>query len=227
MNARILAPLSLLAALLVPILSTSEAAAADPPEAGMAPAPPPAVMVPAPVLPPPDGARFRGGIAAEAGALIAPGLFTLGVAGIQGTLGAQINNMIGVYGVPNFDIVFGSVGGVNLSFAVMVDFTFDDNLTVGAGPDVGVFAAIGGSGGSGGSASAAGGALYGARLHFSWNPVISRNASGPRRKALSIGADVRLLGGGVGAATVSADGSSASAGTFVLSPQLTIGYTAF
>src|SRR4051812_43616540 len=65
---------------------------ASPP--GLAPAPPPA----------PDGARFRGGVAAEGGALIVPGVITLGVAGVQGQVGAQINNLIGVYAVPNFDI---------------------------------------------------------------------------------------------------------------------------
>ncbi len=224
MTLRSVARLSLLATLLLPVLATSEASAAEPQAA------PPAMPPPAMAPPPPeDGARFRGGIAAEAGALIVPGVVTLGVAGIQGQLGAQINNNFAVYAVPNFDIVFGALGGVNLSFAVMVDYTLDDNITFGIGPDVGLFAALGGSavGTSGTTVSAAAGALYGARLHFSWNPVISHSASGPKRKALAIGADVRLLGGGAGFASSDGTSATASVGSFVLSPQLTIGYQAF
>jgi hypothetical protein len=219
MTLRSVARLSLLAALLLPVLTTSEASAAEPQAAPPA-MPPPAMPPP----PPEDGARFRGGIAAEAGALIVPGVLSLGVAGIQGQLGAQINNNFAVYVVPNFDIVFGTVGGVNLAFAVMVDYTLDDNLTFGVGPDVGVFA---GFGGGDGTVSAAGGALYGARLHFSWNPVVSHNASKPRRKALAIGADLRLLGGDAGLASTNGSSSSAGGGTFLLSPQVTIGYQAF
>jgi hypothetical protein len=224
MNLRSVAHLSLMAALLLPVLATAEASAAEP--AAAAPAMPPPAMPPPAVAPPPpaDGARFRGGIAAEAGALVVPGVVTLGVAGIQGQLGAQINNNFGVYAVPNLDIVFGALGGVNLAFAVIVDYTLDDNLTFGIGPDFGLFGALGSGGGS---VAAAGGALYGARLHFSWNPVVSHDATRPRRKALAIGVDVRMLGGGAG--FVSTDGASgtASVGSFVLAPQLTIGYQAF
>ena len=230
MNLRSFAPLSVMAALLFPVLMTTQASAAEPQAAPpvMAPpgAPPPGMVL---VMPPPpaqDGARFRGGVAAEAGALIVPGIVTLGVAGIQGQLGAQINNNFGVYAVPSLDVVFGALGGVNLSFAVMVDYTLDDNITFGIGPDVGVFAAFGGGGGT---VSGASGALYGARLHFSWNPVIAKEASRPKRRALAIGADLRLLGGGTGfvSANTSSSGGTASVGSFVLSPQITIGYQAF
>lgn len=172
----------------------------------------------------PDGARFRGGVALEAGPMIIPGVGTLGIAGIQSQLGAQINNKFGVYAVPSLDVVFGSVGGINLAAAVLFDYTLDDSLTFGAGPDVGVFAAFGGGSGS---VSAAGGALYGARLHFTWNPVISRGPDGVRRKALTVGADVRLLGGGAGVASSNGESGSASASTFVLAPMLTVGYQAF
>lgn len=225
MNLRPVAHLSLMAALLLPVLATSEAMAAEPAAAAPMMPPPPGMSPPPPAPPPPeDGGRFRGGVAAEVGALIVPGVLSLGVAGIQGQLGGQINNNFGVYAVPNFDIVFGAVGGVNLAFAVIVDYTLDDNLTFGVGPDVGVFA---GFGGGGGTVSAAGGALYGARLHFSWNPVVSHNASKPRRKALAIGADLRLLGGGAGFASSNGSSASAGGGTFLLSPQVTIGYQAF
>jgi len=226
MMMRPLVPVSVLTALLVSMIATTAAAQEPPPAAPPAPAMAPA---PAPVLmmapPPRDGARFRGGVALEGGALIVPGIFSVGVAGIQGTMGVQINNLVGVYAVPSFDIVFGSVGGVNLGAAFMVDFTLlDDAITVGGGPDVDLFAAFGGGSGS---LTAVGGALYGARLHFGWNAVVSHDESRPRRKALTIGADVRLLGGGAGFATTTSTSASAGGGTFVLAPMLTVGYTAF
>jgi hypothetical protein len=154
-----------------------------------------------------------------------PGSFTVGVAGVQWQLGVQINNQIGVYVVPSLDAVFGSVGGVNLSAAVVADYTLNDDLTFGVGPDVGVFGAIGSS--SAGTVSGAGGALYGARLHFTWNPVLSRGANGIRRKALAVGMDLRLLGGGAGYASVSSSSGTASASTFVMAPMFTVGYQAF
>lgn len=138
------------------------------------------------------------------------------------------NNNWGVYAVPRFDVVFGVLGGVNLGAAIMVDYTLDDSLTFGVGPDLDLFGAIGGGGGT---VAAAGGALYGARLHFGWNPALSHETNRPRRKALTIGADMRLLGGGAGFVSISNTGSgttgSAAGGTFVLLPMLTIGYTAF
>lgn len=173
----------------------------------------------------PDGVRFRGGVALEAGPLIVPGSFTVGVAGVQGQLGVQINNEFGVYVVPSLDAVFGSVGGINLSAALLVDYTLHDDLTFGVGPDVGVFGAIGSS--SAGTLSGAGGALYGARLHFTWNPVLGRGPDGIRRKALAVGMDLRLLGGGAGYATVSSSSGTASASTFVMAPMFTVGYQAF
>lgn len=227
MKMRPLVPVSALTALLVSMIATTAAAQDAPP----APAAAPPGQAPVLMMPPPprDGARFRGGVALEGGSLIVPGIFSVGVAGIQGQMGAQINNMIGVYAVPSFDIVFGAVGGVNLGFAIMVDFTLlDDAITVGGGPDVDAFAAFGNSSST---VSAAGGALYGARLHFGWNPLVSHDDFKPRRKALTIGADVRLLGGGAGFASASTSPAgttgSAGGGTFVLSPMLTVGYTAF
>jgi hypothetical protein len=194
----------------------------------MAQPPPGMVLVPIEPPPPKDGGRFRGGVALEGGALIVPGIISVGVIGVQGQIGGQINNNWGVYAVPSLDVVFGSVGGVNLGAAVMVDYTLDDTLTFGVGPDTDIFGAIGGGSGTG---TAVGGALYGARLHFGWNPALSHETFRARRKALTIGVDMRLLGGGAGFATVTntANGTTGSAGggTFVLIPMLTIGYNAF
>ncbi len=227
MKVRSLAPASMLAALLVSLVSTTAFAADEPAPMAASPAggpPPGMVLVPIAPPPPADGARFRGGVALEGGALIVPGIFSVGVVGVQGQMGAQINNEFGVYAVPSFDVVFGAVGGVNLGFAIMVDYTLDDSLTFGVGPDVDAFAAFGGGGGT---VTAAGGALYGARLHFGWNPALSHETNRARRKALTIGVDVRLLGGGAGFASGSSSTSSAGGGTFVLAPMLTIGYNAF
>lgn len=192
-----------------------------PPDA-VAPPPTPAVE---PAAPKPDRARFRGGIGLEAGAVIVPGSYTVGAIGLQAPLGVQINNLIGVYALPNFDVIFGEAGGVQLGAAFIVDFTFDDQITVGVGPDLSLLAAFGGDSGS---LSGVGGALYGARLRFGWSPALSQDPVSARRKALTIGADLRLLGGAAGKATVNADGSgSASASTFALSPMATISYSAF
>ncbi len=224
MKVRSIIPVSVLASLLVSLAST--AALADEPAVAPAPmaTPPPGMVLVQTAPPVQDGGRFRGGFALEGGALIVPGAFSLGLAGFQGQLGGQINNNWGVYAVPSFDIVFGAVGGVNLGAAILVDYTLDDTLTFGVGPDVDAFLAFGGGGGS---VSAAGGALYGARLHFGWNPALSHETNRARRKALTIGADMRLMGGGVGGATVTNGGSSGSASTFTLMPMLTIGYNAF
>lgn len=228
MKVRSFAPASTLAVLLVSLVSaTAFADEPGPMAAPMAQPPPGMVLVQVAPPPPADGARFRGGFALEGGALIVPGVISVGVVGVQGQLGGQINNNWGVYAVPSFDIVFGAVGGVNLGFAVMVDYTLDDSLTFGVGPDLDLFGAIGGGGGT---VAAAGGALYGARLHFGWNPAISHE-SNRRRRAFTIGADMRLLGGGAGFVAVSNTSTrttgSAVGGTFVLLPMLTLGYNAF
>lgn len=173
-----------------------------------------------------DGPRFRGGISLEGGALL-PSHVALGAVGPQGQLGVQVDNLLGIYAVPAFDILFGPAGGVDLTFAVMADFTLlDDVLTVGGGLDSGVFAAIGGNGTS---AAAAAGAQYGVRGHAAWNALVTKGPNGIRRKALVVGLDLRFLVGPEGSETVTATGGSVSASThgFVFSPMVTVGYVAF
>jgi len=145
--------------------------------------------------------------------------------GAQGNLGVQVNDLIGIYAAPSLDIIFGDLGGVNLGTAVLVDFTFDDTIQIGVGPDIGAFAAIGGD--SSGIA-AAGGQLYGGRLHFAAFPLVGDGANGIRRKGLALGLDVRFLVGEVGFAALSSSGTaSATATDFILSPMAFIGYEAF
>jgi hypothetical protein len=175
-----------------------------------------------------DGVRFRGGIALDAGAFVFPGgvIPAVGLVGLQGTTGVQINNLVGIYVVPGFDIIFGDVGGVGLTAALMVDFTINHLFTVGVGPDVGAFAAIGVDAAAT-QGAAIGGANYGARLHFAVHPVVGH--SGVHRQAFTIGLDMRFLGGPSGQVAESGSGSSTSvsADGFIFSPYLTLGYSAF
>jgi len=220
-----------LSAALVTALLTATSAAQE------APPPPPPAAAPAPVPGPPpapaepvrkDGVRFRGGVALEGGGVLVPDIINLGLAGIQGQLGVQINNSFGVYIVPSFHVLFGSMGGIQVGAAAIFDYTFlDDLLTVGAGPDVAALAAFGLPQDGGIGVAAAGGSLYGARLHFAVNPVVGIGDNGIRRKALTIGVDLRLYGGGAGFVSDSTNGVSAKVADFVATPSLSIGYTAF
>lgn len=171
-----------------------------------------------------DRVRFRWGINAEGGPYVVADEFTLGLAGVNAGIGVQINNMIGIYALPQLDVIFGDVGGVHVGIGALVDFTIADWFSVGAGPDTGAFLAFGGGDGE---FSAAGGTMYGARFRAAFFPFLKHAEDSPKRKALAIGVDARLLTGDVGGATVSSNGSSASATDFVFIPLLTIGYQSF
>lgn len=197
---------------------------------------PPPGYGPPPVYVEMDGPRFRGGVSLNGGALIVPGVVNIGSIGVQGQLGVQINNQWGIYAIPSFDIIVGHVGGVGIGGGVLAEFTFPGiPISVGAGPEAGLFAAIGASSGCGttgqtGSVcttSTAGGALYGARFRFAFHPVIVRQ--GIRRKAFTIGADLRVLTGAFGATSENSTtvSSAASVNSLALSPAVFIGYTAF
>lgn len=183
-----------------------------------------------------DRARFRGGVSGEGGAIIIPtetasgeaSTVILGAAGVQGQIGVQINNLIGIYAVPSLDILFGEAGGLGVAAAILVDFTIEDMVSIGVGPDVGAFAAFGVTIGDANTTTFAGGANAGARIHLAVHPVVGIGENGIRRKAFSIGLDTRLLGGFSVAGSVGDDGETDSGATqFVFSPVLTIGYTAF
>ncbi len=162
-----------------------------------------------------DRVRFRGGVSAAGGVLVAPETdVALGTAGIQGEVGVQFNDFIGVSWVPQVDLGLGSgVGGLNLSTAVLLDINPIDFITLGIGPDVGVFAAVGND-------EAAAGANFGGRFRFQVHPLIIEGRHG-RRSALTVGADLRVLDGG----TLSS--SRYDTRGFVFQPMLTLGYTAF
>ncbi len=181
-----------------------------------------------------DGPRFRGGIDLEGGALLIPGAVSLGALGLRGETGVQINNNWGVYAEGSFDGMFGQLGGLGIGVGLLVDYTFDGlPISVGGGPELGVFAAIGDTtcppGGGGCTSSSEVGAFYGARLHFAYYPVMVRYAGRPRRRALALGFDLRMLDGAFGASNVNQTNTTAtvSVNSFALSPMLSIGYTAF
>lgn len=150
-----------------------------------------------------DGLRFRGGIALEGGGWFLSGI-SAGLVGLEGRLGAQINNMIGVYAQPEFSLGKGSFGTGLSSItgtagaSALVDFTFLDRI----------FVAAGGGGGYVGNAP-------GAMIHFRAGgyPVFARSGHHGRRKGLMIGLDMRVyVLKGYGA---------------VMSPMLGIGYEAY
>lgn len=227
-NSCLLALSAAFATALVSLTSAAQEEPPPPPPNAAAPAPAP-MPGPAPEPPKKDKARFRGGIAAEGGGLLVPGIINFGLAGIQGQLGVQINNEMGVYVVPSFDIVFGSMGGIHVGAAALFEYSFLDGLlSVGGGPEYAGFAAFGAGVGEGGvNVAAAAGSFYGGRLHFGVQPVIGIGDNGIRRKALAIGVDLRFYGGGAGLASSGTAGASAKVADFAFAPTLSIGYTAF
>lgn len=152
-----------------------------------------------------DGPRFRGGVALEGGGIFISG-YGLGLVGVEGRLGVQINNMIGVYAQPEFSLGGGKYGtgtgftGTAGSTAV-VDFTFLNRFFVGVG------------GGAAIIQSAAAGEFH---FRAGGYPVFTHGLNGVRRKGLMVGLDLRvypLLG--------------VYRGTTLMSPMLAIGYEAY
>jgi hypothetical protein len=170
-----------------------------------------------------DGPRFRGGINLEGGALIVPGLVSLGSIGLQGQLGVQINDQWGVYAIPSFDVLFGKLGGIALGFGALVDWTPPGvPISIGAGPEAGWAGALNTCDPNLGCAvNGFGGVFYGGRLHFAYYPVIVRYPY--RRRALAIGADFRFLAGDFGTVMPGV----VKVTDIGISPVVFIGYTAF
>jgi len=165
-----------------------------------------------------DGARFRGGIRAQGGAMFIPDAGeSLPMAGVQGDIGAQINDLVGVYWAPSLDIFFGDAGGPFLGSAVVVDFTIGDHFQIGGGPDVGALLLVG----DGGGAAAA---LYGGRIHIAGYPLVGDGEDGIRRKGLALGADLRI---NVGEIAVASTGGAGVGSLLLITPTAFIGYEAF
>ena len=147
-----------------------------------------------------DEPRFRGGISGGGDALILSGN-AAGLGGIDGRLGVQIMDLLGVYAQPHLALGYGSGAFAgSLGGTVLVDFTFIDRIFVGVG--------------GGGGLVQFGGTEAAGMLHFRAGgyPALGLGDDGIRRKGLMIGADVIL---------------HFAAGQVLPSPMVSIGYEAF
>jgi hypothetical protein len=125
--------------------------------------------------------RFRGGVSAGAGGMFISD-YSGFLGGVDGRLGLQINDLIGVYAVPHLSFGPVSVGSVSSAIGVfsatgVVDATFIDHIFVGAGGGFGVV-----------------NNPSGPVVHFRAGgyPLMGHGDDGIRRKGLMVGADVRL-----------------------------------
>ncbi len=148
-----------------------------------------------------DGVRFRGGISGGGGGMFLNG-YSLGLGGVDGRLGVQINDLIGVYAQPQLAIYGGSVGAATgiggiVGGSAVVDFTFLDQIFVGIG------------GGGALLNNPAAGELH---IRAGGYPVMGFGEDNIRRKGLMIGADLRVF-------FVSS--------VVLISPTVNIGYEAF
>lgn len=181
-----------------------------------------------------DEVRFRGGVALEGGVFAIPEIQqSYGTVGVHGDIGVQFNDRVGLYWAPGIDAVLGQLYGVLFASAILVDFTFDDTFTLGLGPDLNLIAA--GPLGelddrSGAFVSGLAGLQGGGRLRLAVYPGTAFGEDKIRRKAFTLGVDVRFLGGPVvGGVTVGTveqllDFETAN---FSVHPQFFLGYSAF
>ena len=147
-----------------------------------------------------DGVRFRGGVSGGGGALIFSGA-TAGIGGVDGRLGVQIMDLIGIYLQPQMALGVGSgLFAGSFGASALVDVTLIDQIFVGAGGGAGLVQF--------------GGTDSGGVLHFRAGgyPLVGSGEDGIRRKGLMLGADLRL---------------HFAAGAVLVSPMVSIGYEAF
>jgi len=155
-----------------------------------------------------DGVRFRFGVNGGLGFFsvaneVGQGKASCTYYGTDLRLGAQINNLIGVYAQPalGYYSVNGggplAAGGL-LGFAVVADATFIDRLFVGAGIGYTVYNNPGG---------------ISPILRIGGYPLMSKSDEKARRKGLMVGADLRIT---------SPDGLKT-----IVMPTFNVGYEAF
>jgi hypothetical protein len=125
--------------------------------------------------------RFRGGISAGGGGFFIAD-WTLGMVTVDGRLGVQINNLIGIYAQPYFQLGTGTRGTITAftgiaGGAAVVDFTLFDRFFLGAG------------GGGAILNNPGAGELI---IRLGGYPVMRHGLFGPRRKGLMVGADLRV-----------------------------------
>jgi hypothetical protein len=153
-------------------------------EAAAAAAAAPAAAPPAVVTQ--SGVRFRGGISL-AGGMEKVSVVSGGMYGLDGRLGVQLNDLLGIYVQPHlsFGSLSGQAGGIGVtgstgtfSIAAMGEATFIDRLFAGAGLGYGVL-------------NNPSGPMFQARA--GGYLLETRGADGIRRKGLMAGVDLRTV----------------------------------
>ena len=163
-------------------------------------------------------ARSRLGAESAGGLFIVPGVVTVGAIGPEFQLGLQFNNLIGIVLVPIYQFVVGKWSGSNQGIALVVDFTLNDTILVGVGPEVTSFSAGRTSGPL--HEFVADGVLLGGKVQLAWSPDVLRVCRNGARKGVTFGVDLHLLGSGAGFLA----GSANYPRRLVLSPVLTAAY---
>jgi hypothetical protein len=134
------------------------------------------------------GLRVRLGGSLEGGPFIVPGVVTVGLVGFDVHAGVQLNNLVAIYATVGGPFVVGKWDGRSAHFSLLVDLTFNDTISVSAGPvahDVRAHDAE----------LIAEGYIGGGRLHLAVCPPSFRVMDHYGRRGFTFGADVRLLFG--------------------------------
>ena len=208
MNLQRLSALASLSALFVSSSALAQQPAPAPPAAPQGSPTPAAAPAPAAgaagaeAAPAEESTRFRWGISGYGGPLL--GGLSGGAGGVDARFGAQISNMFGVYAQPMFLVGAGassSVSGASASgvglfgTGVLADATFSDLVYVAAGPEL----LLGGMAGTGASVGPGGTTVSAAASTGPYFSVAARaglalgSAKPERRKAFTIGLDLRLI----------------------------------
>ncbi len=209
------------------LIASSAAAQDQPPPAPPGTGQPSGAPAPSPEGEDKDGVRFRGAVNGAFGGIFGSESsvsYSGFLGGVNGHIGVQINDLIGIYGVPH--LAFGSLTGSVTSGATsvdystgwlaftgtgIVDFTFIDQIFVGAG---GGFAAHAPT--CTNCSGLSGGALH---LRLGGYPLMDTGEDGIRRKGLMVSGDLRVN-------FLSVSGSSGASIT-LLQPMLSVGYEAY
>jgi hypothetical protein len=147
----------------------------------LAQAPPPPAAAPA-VEEDKDGVRLRAGVSATAGTMLISD-YSGFLAGVDGRLGVQINDLIGVYAMPHLSFGPISVGGLAsipigvFSTTALAEATLIDQIFVGAGGGFGIVN------------NPSGPVVH---VRAGGYPLMGHGENGIRRKGLMLGADMRL-----------------------------------
>jgi hypothetical protein len=142
-------------------------------------------------------AIFRGGIALEGGAPIAPPGFTVGMVGVQGHTGLQFGAWSYQFG-PSLDFSFGRYRELILSVGLMLEYMpyvtdWRETLTFGFGPEIGAFKARVGPP----PIDSENELFVGLKLHAGFNVVLDKLPWELKHaKALRVGLEIHALGYG-------------------------------